>query len=62
MATATLAEPTIQTWKIQYEPLPAQLRFHQSAAKIKGFCGPVGSGKSAALAQEAFKLAVTAWM
>jgi len=43
---------------IYYRPLPAQLRFHESTAKIKGFCGPVGSGKSAALAQEAFRLSV----
>ena len=36
-----------------YSPLPSQQRFHELAAKFKGFSGPVGSGKSAALCYEA---------
>jgi hypothetical protein len=39
-------------------PLPSQLRFHASKARFKGFSGPVGSGKSTALAQEALRLAI----
>jgi len=34
-----------------------QLAFHESIAPFKGFCGPVGSGKSLALVYEALKLA-----
>jgi phage terminase large subunit len=36
-----------------YSPLPSQQRFHDIHAKFKGFSGPVGSGKSAALCHEA---------
>ncbi|MGJ5817886.1 terminase large subunit domain-containing protein [Paludibaculum fermentans] len=43
--------------EIQYEPLPSQLRFHDSTARFKGFSGPIGSGKSQALCNEAIKLA-----
>ena len=39
-----------------YSPLPSQKRFHASAARFKGFSGPVGSGKSAALCHEAVRL------
>ena len=42
--------------EIGYEPLPSQKRFHNSAARFKGFSGPIGSGKSQALCQEAIKL------
>src|ERR1700749_2800613 len=42
--------------EIKYQPLPSQKRFHQSTARFKGFSGPIGSGKSAALCQEAIKL------
>ncbi len=42
---------------IQYQPLPSQRRFHESTARFKGFSGPIGSGKSQALCQEALKLA-----
>lgn len=42
---------------IAYAPLPSQSKFHGSAARFKGFSGPIGSGKSAALCQEAIKLA-----
>src|SRR5579862_7169593 len=39
-----------------YCPLPSQHKFHQSSARFKGFSGPVGSGKSQALCQEAIRL------
>lgn len=42
---------------IAYVPLPSQRRFHDSAARFKGFSGPIGSGKSQALCQEAIRLA-----
>ena len=41
---------------IEYRPLPSQDRFHKSTARFKGFSGPVGSGKSQALCQEAIRL------
>jgi hypothetical protein len=40
----------------QYEELPSQHRFHESMARFKGFSGPVGSGKSYALCQEALRM------
>lgn len=43
--------------RIAYEPLPSQKRFHESQARFKGFSGPIGSGKSQALVQEAIRLA-----
>ncbi|MGE5569013.1 MAG: terminase large subunit domain-containing protein [Rhodospirillales bacterium] len=42
--------------EIEHTPLPSQARFHKSAARFKGFSGPIGSGKSQALCQEAIKL------
>lgn len=44
-------------WDAGYSPLPSQGRFHASASKYRGFSGPVGSGKSAALCREALRLA-----
>lgn len=41
---------------IRYEPLPTQRLFHLSEARYKGFSGPVGSGKSQALCQEAIRM------
>src|SRR6266478_4289012 len=41
---------------IAYKPLPSQDRFHKCQARFKGFSGPIGSGKSQALCQEAIKL------
>src|SRR5580658_4468043 len=41
---------------IEYNPLPSQKSFHRSTARFKGFSGPVGSGKSQALCQEAIRL------
>jgi hypothetical protein len=42
---------------IEYDPLPSQKLFHECPARFKGFSGPVGSGKSQALCQEAVRLA-----
>jgi hypothetical protein len=42
--------------EIKYHPLPSQKKFHESEARFKGFSGPIGSGKSQALCQEAIKL------
>jgi hypothetical protein len=39
-----------------YLPLPSQAKFLASRARFKGFSGPVGSGKSAALSCEAIRL------
>lgn len=41
---------------IRHSPLPSQQRFHDSTATFKGFSGPIGSGKSQALCQEAIRL------
>ena len=42
--------------EIAYDPLPAQKSFHDLATRFKGFSGPIGSGKSQALCQEAVRL------
>jgi phage terminase large subunit len=42
--------------EIIYGPLPSQRKFHNSTARFKGFSGPIGSGKSQALCQEAIRL------
>jgi len=42
--------------EIKYDPLPSQRLFHESTARFKGFSGPIGSGKSAALCHEAIRL------
>ena len=42
--------------EIGYSPLPSQRKFHSSNARFKGFSGPIGSGKSQALCQEAIRL------
>jgi len=46
----------VQHREIGYVPLPSQRRFHNSTARFKGFSGPIGSGKSQALCQEAIRL------
>src|SRR5450759_2322751 len=46
----------VRTRSIAYQPLPSQSKFHGSKARFKGFSGPIGSGKSQALCQEAIKL------
>jgi len=45
-----------ETRDIEYRALPSQKRFHESTARFKGFSGPIGSGKSQALCQEAIRL------
>ena len=45
------------TREIKYDPLFSQKLFHDCPARFKGFFGPVGSGKSQALCQEAVRLA-----
>lgn len=40
-----------------FRPLPSQTRFRAVRARLKGFSGPVGSGKSAALSIEVLRLA-----
>jgi hypothetical protein len=47
---------SIESRTIEYWALPSQKRFHESPARFKGFSGPIGSGKSQALCQEAIKL------
>ncbi len=42
--------------EINYTPLPSQRKFHDSKSRFKGFSGPIGSGKSQALCQEAIRL------
>lgn len=49
-------EAGVRWRQIEYHPLPSQRKFHESAARFKGFSGPIGSGKSQALCQEAIKL------
>jgi hypothetical protein len=41
---------------IAHSRLPSQQKFHDSQARFKGFSGPIGSGKSQALCQEAIRL------
>jgi len=41
---------------VKHSPLPSQQKFHDSTARFKGFSGPIGSGKSQALCQEAIRL------
>ncbi len=45
-----------QEINIEYSPLESQRKFHDSGARFKGFSGPIGSGKSQALCQEAIRL------
>ena len=51
------AQHSITRREITYDPLPSQKAFHECGARFKGFSGPVGSGKSQALCQEAIRLA-----
>ena len=46
----------IQNREIAYDPLPSQQSFHDLKVRFKGFSGPIGSGKSQALCQEAIRL------
>jgi hypothetical protein len=47
---------SVRIREISYRPLPSQAEFHRSEARFKGFSGPIGSGKSKALCQEAIRL------
>jgi hypothetical protein len=49
-------EDGLRLREIEYRPLESQQRFHDSRARFKGYSGPIGSGKSQALCQEALKL------
>jgi len=42
--------------EIAYDPLVSQKKFHDCTARYKGYSGPIGSGKSQALCQEAIRL------
>jgi hypothetical protein len=42
--------------RIAYAALPSQQAFHDLKERFKGFSGPIGSGKSQALCQEAIRL------
>ena len=42
--------------RIRHSQLPSQRLFHRLKERFKGFSGPVGSGKSQALCQEAIRL------
>lgn len=42
---------------LPYQALESQRQFHECDARFKGFSGPIGSGKSAALCHEAIKQA-----
>jgi hypothetical protein len=46
----------VRNREIAYDPLPSQQSFHDLKARFKGFSGPIGSGKSQALCQEAIRL------
>ena len=50
------ARAGVKNLEIQYSPLPSQKRFHALGARFKGFSGPIGSGKSQALCQEAIRM------
>src|SRR5689334_2351806 len=50
------SDASVREVRINYDALPSQLDFHLCGARFKGFSGPVGSGKSMALAQEAIRL------
>lgn len=45
-------------WRVGYSPFESQEAFHALTSTYKGFSGPVGSGKSAALCREAIRLAL----
>ena len=48
--------PAVRTREIAYDALPSQKKFHDLTTRYKGFSGPIGSGKSMALCQEAIRL------
>jgi hypothetical protein len=50
------SDSDVRLREIKYVPLPSQREFHDLQTRFKGFSGPIGSGKSQALCQEAIKL------
>jgi len=44
--------------RVVYDALPSQRAFHSNGSRFKGFSGPIGSGKSQALCQEALRLSI----
>src|SRR5947209_20581694 len=46
----------VRVREIKYKPLPSQKQFHDVNDRFKGLSGPIGSGKSQALCQEAIRL------
>lgn len=47
---------SVRNREIIYDALPSQQLFHEVTTVYKGFSGPIGSGKSMALCQEAIRL------
>ena len=47
---------SVRQQDIIYDPLDSQKLFHNSESRYKGYSGPIGSGKSQALCQEALRL------
>lgn len=56
MGTAERSKDGTLRRQLSYNPLPSQHRFHETRADYKGFSGPVGSGKSRAIAYESIRL------
>ena len=50
------ARAGVKNLEIRYSPLPSQKKFHALGTRFKGFSGPIGSGKSQALCQEAIRM------
>ncbi|HUB79169.1 MAG TPA: phage terminase large subunit [Bryobacteraceae bacterium] len=50
------SERDVRIRQIVYDPLESQKNFHDCKARYKGYSGPIGSGKSQALCQEAIRL------
>jgi hypothetical protein len=50
------SDSDVRLREIAYVPLPSQREFHALTTLFKGFSGPIGSGKSQALCQEAIRL------
>jgi hypothetical protein len=50
------SDSDVRRREIAYVPLASQKKFHELQTRFKGFSGPIGSGKSQALCQEAVRL------
>ncbi len=55
--TANIIETASEELCWVFEPLPSQMKFNGAVNRFKGFSGPVGSGKSAALCFESIRQA-----